>query len=249
MSLTLGWRRATSSRPAAWAAVQPIMPLEVRSSSGISGTPWSARILRANSLCCGGHQAADLGLELVGVHLVHALVLGRDHDVDAVGLVAHVLVDPGELHLELLGGEGDGAEDADAAGVGDGGDDVAAVGEGEDGELDAEPVADLGVHGGSPVGGSVVGSVGDVGRESVGRRSAPEARSERRRRRRRPAGRPTRAASPRRARSSGTVAGVEALLHGQSGQQGLDQDGRAPRARPPGVAPTAAVQPSSWRAL
>ena len=54
MSLTFGCRRATSIRPAAWAAVQPIIPFEVRSSSGISGTPWSARILRANSLCSAG---------------------------------------------------------------------------------------------------------------------------------------------------------------------------------------------------
>ena len=42
------------SSPAAWAAVQPIIPLELRSSSGISGTPWSARIFMANSLCWGG---------------------------------------------------------------------------------------------------------------------------------------------------------------------------------------------------
>ena len=61
-----------------------------------------------------------------------------------------MLVDPGQFHFELLGGEGDGAEDADAAGVGDCSHHVAAVGEGEDGELDAEAVADLSVHGWSP---------------------------------------------------------------------------------------------------
>ena len=54
-----------------------------------------------------------------------------------------------ELDLELVGGEADGAEHADASGVGDGGDHVAAVGEGEDGELDAQLVADLGVHDGA----------------------------------------------------------------------------------------------------
>ena len=64
---------------------------------------------------------------------------GGGHDnVDAVGLAVDVLVDPGELDLELVGGEGEGAEDAEAAGLGDGGDDVAAVGEGEDGEFDVQ---------------------------------------------------------------------------------------------------------------
>ena len=58
-----------------------------------------------------------------------------------------MVVDPRQLDLELLGIEGDGTEDPDAAGIGDGGDDIAAVGEGEYGELDAESVADLCVHG------------------------------------------------------------------------------------------------------
>ena len=30
---------------------------------------------------------------------------GRHHDVDAVWLAVHVLVDPGQLDLQLLGGE------------------------------------------------------------------------------------------------------------------------------------------------
>ena len=77
---------------------------------------------------------------------VHALVLVGDDDVDAVGVVADVLVDPVELDLELLGREADGAEHAEAAGLADRDDDVAAVGEGEDRELDAEVVADGGVH-------------------------------------------------------------------------------------------------------
>jgi WS/DGAT/MGAT family acyltransferase len=42
-------------------------------------------------------------LELLRVELAHALVLAGDDDVDAVGLVADVLVDPVELDLELLG--------------------------------------------------------------------------------------------------------------------------------------------------
>ena len=107
------------------------------------------------------YQSPDLGLELVGVHLVHALVLGRNDDVDPVRLVADVLVDPSELHLELLGSEADGTEDADAPGVGDRGHDVAAVGEGEDGELDAQLAADFGVHRWGSFGGSGPVAEGD----------------------------------------------------------------------------------------
>ena len=62
-----------------------------------------------------------------------------------------------QLDLELLGREADGAEHAEAAGLGDGGDDVAAVGEGEDRELDAELVAEGGVHGVSPSRGGRIG--------------------------------------------------------------------------------------------
>ena len=94
-----------------------------------------------------GHHRLELRLELHRVELAHALVLAGDDDVDAVGVVADVLVEPLQLDLELLGREADGAEHADAAGVGDGGHHVAAVGEGEDRELDPEAVADLGVHG------------------------------------------------------------------------------------------------------
>ncbi len=102
--------------------------------------------LEGEVLVLGWDQPADLGLELLRVHLVHALVLGRNHDVDAVGAIADVLVDPRELDLQLFGAEADGAEHADAAGVGDSGDHVAAVGEGENRELDAQRAADFGVH-------------------------------------------------------------------------------------------------------
>ena len=51
----------------------------------------------------GGDHALELGLELGWVHLVHALVLGRNDDVDAIGVVADMLVDPCQLDLELLG--------------------------------------------------------------------------------------------------------------------------------------------------
>jgi hypothetical protein len=84
---------------------------------------------------------AQLRLELVDVELALARVLPGNHDVDAVGLVAHVLVDPLELDLELVRGEADGPQDSEATGVADGSHDVAAVGEGEDRELDPESFA------------------------------------------------------------------------------------------------------------
>ena len=120
-----------------------------------SGTPWSLSSLRAKSRWrLRDHVLEHLG-ELLGGHVrVHALVLVRDHDVDAVGAVADVLVDPVELDLELLGAEADRAEHAEAAGLAHRDDDVAAVGEGEDRELDAELVADRGAHVGSWCGGS-----------------------------------------------------------------------------------------------
>ena len=93
-----------------------------------------------------GDHGLQLCLELLGVELAHALVLARDHDVDAVGVVADVLVEPGQLGLELLGAEAHGPEHAEAAGVGDGGHHVAAVGEGEDGELDPQPSTQFVLH-------------------------------------------------------------------------------------------------------
>ena len=70
--------------------------------------------------------------------LALALELGGHDDVDAVGLAAHLVVDPGQLLVELLGRERGRAEHAEAAGVGHRGDDVAAVAEGEEREVDAE---------------------------------------------------------------------------------------------------------------
>ena len=75
----------------------------------------------------------------------------RDHDVDAVGLVADVRVDPVELLAQLLRREAHGAEHAEAAGLADGDDHVAAVGEGEDREVDAETVTERSAHGCLPL--------------------------------------------------------------------------------------------------
>ncbi len=104
-------------------------------------------LLGEGAVLLGDHRP-QLGLELDRVDLVHALVLAGDDDVDAVRVVTHVLVEPGQLHLELVRAEADGAQDAHATGVRHGGRHVAAVGEGEDGELDPEAFAELVVHGG-----------------------------------------------------------------------------------------------------
>ena len=93
------------------------------------------------------HHVLQRLREFVGGQVgVHALVLVRDDDVDAVGVVADVLVDPVQLDLELFGGEADGAEHAEAAGLAHRDDDITAVREGEDRELDAEFVADGRMH-------------------------------------------------------------------------------------------------------
>ena len=86
--------------------------------------------------------------ELLGRRLLAARadVVGRHDEVDAVRLAVDVVVDPVQLDLELLGGEREGAEDAEAAGAADRGDDVAAVREREDRELDAELVTDGCAH-------------------------------------------------------------------------------------------------------
>ena len=63
------------------------------------------------------HVLEHLG-ELFGRHVgVHALVLVGDDDVDAVGMVADVLVDPVQLDLELFGREANGAEHSEATGL------------------------------------------------------------------------------------------------------------------------------------
>jgi hypothetical protein len=94
------------------------------------------------------HELLQLGFERRRVEVAPLpLVLARDHDVDAVRLVADVLVDPLHLDLELLRRESHRAEHAEPARGGHRGRDVAAVREGEDRELDAEAFAEGGAHG------------------------------------------------------------------------------------------------------
>src|SRR5215207_1718235 len=59
--------------------------------------------------------------------LVGAHVLLGEQEVDSVWASLHLLLDPRQIDLELLGCVCDCAEDPEAAGVRDGGDDVAAV--------------------------------------------------------------------------------------------------------------------------
>ena len=100
------------------------------------------------------HERVELLLEHLGLQIggVHALVFIGNDDVDAVGMVADVLVDPLQLDLELLRRVADRPEHAEPAGLANGDDHVTAVGERKDRELDIEFVADGGVHACSLVG-------------------------------------------------------------------------------------------------
>jgi len=95
----------------------------------------------------GDHPLQGLGQALlVGEAHVTVGALDGDDDVDAVGLAVHVLVDPLQLQLELVGRERKRAEHPHAAGPTDGGGHVAAVGEGEDRKLDPEHLAEPVLH-------------------------------------------------------------------------------------------------------
>ena len=103
INVTFGCRSATSTCGVAVASVQP-SSCNASSSLCSIGTPWSARIFwrsrRAPAAPCPCRASwSTLGATGRGVH---ALVLVGDDDVDAVGMVADVLVDPLELDLELF---------------------------------------------------------------------------------------------------------------------------------------------------
>ena len=128
---------ATSSCGRAVASVQPSRWCPRSTSSGSGGTSCSARIFSTQSRCSCVIMSSSVLLEVRGVDAFGQLHLRRHDEVDAVGLAVDVLVDPGQLDLELVGGEVQRAEHAHAAGPGDRGDDVAAVTEREDRELEA----------------------------------------------------------------------------------------------------------------
>ena len=104
----LDQRRRRGRRPAEQLAPGPALEL----GHAVVGQD----LLGEGAVLVGDHRP-QLGLELDRVDLAHALVLAGDDDVDAVGVVADVLVEPGQLHLELVGAEADRTEDAQAAGV------------------------------------------------------------------------------------------------------------------------------------
>ncbi len=103
-----------------------------------------------------GHHVVDELAMLLGDHrrqlrpveaaLLDPDVLRGDEDIDAVGPVADLALDPVELDVELLRGEGDGTEHTHTARLAHRRDDVTAMAEGEDRELDAEQVAHWGPH-------------------------------------------------------------------------------------------------------
>jgi hypothetical protein len=94
-----------------------------------------------------GHHGPQLLGQLGRIGLPHALVLARDHHIDAVGPVADVLVDPGQLDLQLLGREPHGTEHAETTRLAHGRDHVPAMGESKDRKLDTKLVTKRRVHG------------------------------------------------------------------------------------------------------
>ena len=83
---------------------------------------------------------------VAAIELVHPLVLAGDDDIDAVGAIPDVFVDPLQFHLELLGGETHRPEDPEAAGLADRHDDVPTVGKGKNGQIDPELFTEFRLH-------------------------------------------------------------------------------------------------------
>ena len=88
----------------------------------------------------------QLLLEFDRIDFAHALVLSRDDDIDAVGLVSYLRIDPLQLVLELGSGIRECAEHSESASLGDGGNHVAAMAERENWKLDSKSIAKLGMH-------------------------------------------------------------------------------------------------------
>jgi len=78
-----------------------------------------------------------------------ALFRGKQ-DINAIRLVADLLLDPLKLNFELLWRERDRAEDAEAARLADLRDHIAAMAERENRKVDAQLLRDGGFHGASP---------------------------------------------------------------------------------------------------
>lgn len=79
--------------------------------------------------------------------LIGTRVLGRHDEIDAERPTSDLVLDPGEIDLELLGRMGHGAEHTHPARFGHRGDDIATVREGEDRNVDAEHLGNGGLHG------------------------------------------------------------------------------------------------------
>ena len=104
ISVIFGCRSATSTCGVAVASVQPSSCSELSSRRPASRHAVVGQELAGEvEVLLGHHLLQHLGEVLAGHVGVHALVLVRDDDVDAVGVVADVLVDPVQLDLELLG--------------------------------------------------------------------------------------------------------------------------------------------------
>ena len=90
----------------------------------------------------GGARRARLPCRVA----IGALELEGDQRVDPVATPSDMIVDPFQLHIELVGAERRGPEHTEAAGIHHGGDDVPAVTEGDDRKFTAQHVAQLRTH-------------------------------------------------------------------------------------------------------
>jgi hypothetical protein len=144
----IGCANATSSSASIapsenWPAARVLRIASSR--SHVPASPCSARTRSRNAQCSveiRPASAAESRVELLALPLERL----RDDHVDAVRPAAHLLVDPAQLDLELVGVEAHRAEHAEPAGVRDRGDDVAAVAEREQRELDPEQLGDARPH-------------------------------------------------------------------------------------------------------
>ena len=148
ISVIFGCLRATSTCGVAVASVQPSSCRVLSSSSSVERHAVVGQDLAGEvEVFLRDHVSQHLRQFVGGQIRVHALVLVGDDDVDAVVVVADVLVDPVAFDLELLRGEAHRAEHTETSGLAHRDHHVAAVGEGEDRELDAELVAQGSMHG------------------------------------------------------------------------------------------------------
>ncbi len=123
---------------------QGVAPRALTEVGGDLGHVVAAQDVVEELLLGGGEELAHgIGVEAA---LLGARVVGGEEDVDAVAPAPGLLLDPGQVDVELVRGVGDRPQDSEPARLGDRRDHVPAMAEGQDGELHLEHLGDLGPH-------------------------------------------------------------------------------------------------------